>query len=69
MVKDIDTIETITTDKGTYKIHTDCYNAIKKETQKELLLEIFDKGYLWDTGDLLEFINNRLKELEETRNN
>jgi len=35
--KTIDTIETVTTDKGTYGVHTDCYNYIVNKTQKELL--------------------------------
>jgi len=40
MIETIDTVETITTDKGTYKVHTDCYNQIRKEAQKELLEEL-----------------------------
>jgi len=37
-----DTLETIFTDKGQYRVHTDCYNEIRKQAQKERDLEIKD---------------------------
>ena len=41
-IRKIDKLESCAgvTDKGTYKVHTDCYNAIKKESQKEKDKEI-----------------------------
>ena len=38
----IDTLETVTTKKGTYEVHTDCYKQIKKDSADKLELRIHE---------------------------
>jgi predicted ferric reductase len=68
-MKEIDTIKTVTTDKGTYSLHIDCYNKIRQEAQEELR-QHFNKviddefnHYLCSGSMLIDDLRNKLKKV------